>query len=139
MAFWNTVKKVAIATKCATGWHAGEWSPIPGKPKCQVEKTCPDCNKHVTSTKHNYGDWRYVDYLSCNSIRECVYCGSLEQKVIHQYIKAGKDGNCRIIEKCSRCGDQQLGREDHNWIKLFDHEVRVGGKRKCKDCGKFES
>lgn len=139
MSFWDTVKKVAVSAKCATGWHAGEWSHRQGEPECRLEKTCPDCNKHVTTTKHKYGDWRYTNYSSCDSVRECVYCGSVENKIIHEYTKVGKDENCRIIEKCSRCSDQKLGREDHNWIKLLNHEIKVEGKRKCRDCGKMES
>ncbi|MEZ5534097.1 MAG: hypothetical protein R3F02_00595 [Thiolinea sp.] len=138
MAIWDTVKKIALSAKCATGWHTGAWNHIKGQPECRLEKICLDCKKYVTTTKHKYGDWRYVDYSSCNSVQECIYCGSINQEVIHKYTKVGKDENCRIIEKCNRCENQKLGRSDHNWIKLFDHEIKNKGKRKCKDCGQTE-
>lgn len=135
MGFWDVVKSVALSAKCSTGWHAGEWSHVSGKPQCFVEKTCPDCHKHVTTNKHTFGEWRRIDYSSCNSVRECTHCSSSEQKIIHEYQNNGKDENCRIIEKCQHCGGQRMGRTDHEWIKIFDHEVKVGGSRKCKRCG----
>lgn len=138
MAIWDTVKKVAIFVRCSSGWHGGKWEPIRGKPECHLGKKCPDCRQYVTTEKHKYGDWRYVDYSKCDSVRECIHCGSLDKTVIHKYESVDKDENCRIIEECSRCGDRRLGREDHSWIKKFDHDVKFDGKRKCKVCGKME-
>ena len=135
MGFWDVVKSVALSAKCSTGWHAGNWSHIPGKPECFMEKTCPDCNKHVTTKKHSYGDWRKIDYSSCDSVRECKHCGSTEQQIIHDYENHGKDENCRLIKKCRCCGVQEVGREDHEWIKLFDNELKIEGQRKCRRCG----
>lgn len=135
MGFWGVVKSVALSAKCLTGWHAGNWSHIQGKPKCFMEKTCPDCSKHVTTKKHSFGEWRKINYSTCDSVRECEYCGSVEQKIMHDYENNGKDENCRLIKKCRSCGAKEIGREDHEWLTIFDNEVKVGGKRKCKRCG----
>jgi len=134
MGFWDVVKSVAISAKCSTGWHAGNWSRIPGEPECSFGKTCPDCHNYVTTKKHAFGDWRKIDYSTCNSVRECDHCGSTEEKIIHDFQNNGKDASCRLITKCRHCGVQETGREDHEWVKLFDHEVKVGGQRKCKRC-----
>ena len=139
MGFWDKVKSVASSAKCLTGWHGGEYAPIPGKPECHVEKTCPDCHEHVTSVKHKYGDWEYIKFGECRAFHECVYCGEQETSVRHQYEKKGKDASCREIERCTNCGDEKLGRAKHNWVEILGHEVSIQGKRKCKDCGEVES
>ena len=139
MGFFDTLKKAAVSAKCATGWHAGNYTPIDGEPLCHLEKTCPDCDKYVTTVKHKFDEWEYLQYGSCNAEHKCIHCGHTEQKVLHEYKEKGKDTNCRIIEVCSRCGDEKFGREKHNWISMGSHELKVQGKRKCKDCGKMES
>lgn len=142
MGFWDKVKSVANSAKCMTGWHAGEYSHISGKPECHLEKTCPDCNEYVTKKKHKFSDWKYTNNSSskpCDSIRDCIHCDIQETKEIHQHEKNGKDSNCRVIEKCKRCGDEQLGSESHNWISIMGHEVKVQGQKKCKDCGTVKS
>ena len=135
MAFLDTLKKVAISAKCKAGWHAGEWKHIPGKPECHLEKICPDCGKHVTTEKHKYGKWEYVRPDKCDSVRACIYCGSKQMKVIQLYQNlVGKDLNCRVIEKCIRCGyERTTAREKHTWYY-------PGGKnvRECVDCHKIE-
>lgn len=135
MSFWSLLKDVALSAKCATGWHAGDWRHIPGRPECSFEKTCPDCHKHVTTKKHVYNDWRKINYSTCNSVRECIHCGSTEENVIHEFENHGKDEHCHLIRKCRDCGVKERGREDHEWIKLFDHELKSGGQRKCRRCG----
>lgn len=97
-------------------------------------KTCPDCNKYVTTKIHAYTEWRKIDYSTCNSVRECQHCGSTEESVMHSFENNGKDENCRLIKKCRHCGVKEIGREDHEWVKLFDHEMKVDGKRRCKRC-----
>lgn len=142
MSFWNKLKSVAMTAKCLTGWHAGVYTPIEGKPECNLEKICPDCDSYVTKKKHTFSIWRYTNNINsdpCDSIRDCVHCGFQEEKIIHEYKKNGKDSSCRIIEKCTRCKDEKLGSESHDWISLFGHDLKAGGKRKCKDCGNFES
>lgn len=141
MGFWDKVKSVANSAKCMTGWHAGEYNHIYGMPECHLEKICPDCDKYVTKIKHNFNDWRYTNNSfsqPCDSVRTCIHCEEQETKVIHQYEKNGKDSNCRVVEKCKRCGDEQLKSASHNWISIAGHDLKVQGKRKCKDCGTVE-
>ena len=135
MGFWDVVKSVALSAKCATGWHAGDWQKTAGGPECSMGKTCPDCHTYVTTNKHSYTEWKKINYSNCNSVRECKHCGSTEEKIVHEYENNGKDDNCRLISKCRDCGSIETGREDHEWVKFLDHEVKVGGKRKCRRCG----
>ena len=138
MGFWDKVKSVAVSAKCIAGWHAGEYTHIQGKPECHTEKTCPDCEKYVTKQIHKFTDWKFTNNSMnnpCDSIRNCIHCNHQEQMIRHQYEKNGKDSNCRIIEKCKRCGDEKLGSESHNWLNIMGHEIKAQGKRKCKDCG----
>jgi hypothetical protein len=100
-----------------------------------MEKTCPDCHKYVTTNKHVYGEWKKINYATCDSVRECKHCGSTEQKIIHNYENDGKDEKCRIIKKCRSCGSKEIGKEDHEWIKFLDNEVKLGGQRQCRRCG----
>jgi len=139
MGFWDKVKSVALSAKCMTGWHAGTYTHIEGKPECYLEKTCPDCNEYVTTKKHKFSEWEYLGYGKCDSRHECIHCGYTEDKVRHDYEEQGKDGNCKIIEVCTRCGDRELGRAKHNWINIAGYEVKAGGKRKCRDCGIMEA
>lgn len=141
MGFWDKVKSIASSAKCMTGWHAGEYSHIAGKPECHLEKTCPDCNEYVTKKKHKFTEWRYTNNSfsePCDSVRTCVHCEDQETKIIHQYEKNGKDSSCRVVEKCKRCGHEQLGSVSHNWVSIVGHEVKIDGKRKCRDCGTVE-
>lgn len=139
MGFFDFVKNVAQSAMCTTGMHSGKWSHIHGKPECNVERTCTRCQKHITAKHHNYGEFRCVDSSTCDHVHECVHCNHFENKIMHSYGRVGRDDNCRIIEKCSRCGDEKKGQEDHDWIKLFDREIKLHGKRKCRRCDMFES
>ena len=139
MGFWDKVKSVAVSAKCMTGWHAGTYTHIDGEPLCHLGKTCPDCNEYVTKIVHKFSEWEYLDYGKCDAKRSCIHCAYEEYGVQHDYEEQGKNSDCRIIEICTRCGDEQLGRENHNWLNVAGHELKVGGKRKCKDCGKIES
>jgi len=137
MAFWDVVKNIANSAKCASGWHAGDYSHRSRKPKCHMEKTCPDCGKHVTKEVHKYGDWKYPT-STCDAKRVCIHCGHDEFKVIHNYERVRKDSNCRIIEQCNRCHDEKIGRAEHEWITLFGREMKTTDKkRKCKNCGEL--
>ena len=137
MGFWDKVKDVAIAAKCMTGWHGGEYEHIQGRPLCYLGKTCPDCHEYITKTKHDFTEWEYKSYSNCDAVRECIHCQAQEASVIHTYEETGKDSNCRIIKICSRCGKQELGSTQHDWITIpfTDTEIKANGKRKCKDCG----
>tara|TARA_R110000851_G_scaffold332161_1_gene507592 strand:+ start:1461 stop:1889 length:429 start_codon:yes stop_codon:yes gene_type:complete len=141
MGFWDTIKSAAISAKCLTGWHAGNYKPIEGKPQCNVEKTCPDCNKYVTAIKHKFNDWQYINSTSshrCDSFRSCVHCDAQETKRIHKFEERGKDSSCRVIEKCSNCFEERSGGTTHNWAQIMGRELKVQGKRKCQDCGIIE-
>jgi hypothetical protein len=137
MGLWDKVKSVALSAKCMTGWHAGEYEHVEGKPLCFLGKTCPDCGEYVTKNKHAYNEWEYFSYDSCNAQRNCIHCNHIEQAVQHQYKEQGKDESCRIIEVCQRCGDKKIGSAKHNWVTIpfTDTEMKSGGKRKCQDCG----
>lgn len=141
MGIWDKVKSAAISAKCMTGWHAGDYTPIEREPKCHLEKTCPDCNKYVTTVEHKFGSWNYLSHGRCDASKECIHCGHAETEIRHEYKAQGKDANCNVIEVCHRCQDQKLGRKEHNWIKIpfTNTEVKADGKRKCKDCGIMES
>lgn len=140
MGFWDSVKSVALSAKCFTGWHEGEYKHIEGEPQCHLGKTCPDCGKWVTKEEHKYAGWKYVDYGKCDAIRNCIYCKHQEREVRHNYKKESKDGYCRIIEVCSRCNDRKIGRAEHTWVTIpfTDSNIRVQGKKKCRDCGHME-
>lgn len=139
MGFFDFVKNAAKSAMCATGMHAGQWKHIHGKPECHVEKTCTRCAKHLTAKHHKYGEFRLVNSSTCDHVHECMHCDHFENRIIHNYRPVGRDDRCRIIERCTGCGDETIGREDHEWIKIFDHELKRDGKRKCKRCGNFEN
>ncbi|MFC0308417.1 hypothetical protein ACFFHK_01695 [Gallibacterium trehalosifermentans] len=125
----KAAKEIATAAKCSAGWHAGQFKPAIAGPECKLEKDCPDCGEHVVIYKHFYTEWEYTKYDSCNAVRFCEYCGKVEQEERHNYVIVRKDSNCRIVERCFRCGGQKIGREDHNWIEAF-------GIKECLDCHK---
>lgn len=137
MGLWDAIKKAAVTAKCATGWHAGTYTPVSGEPKCHLEKTCPDCGKHLTTTKHNYTDWRYISSGKCDMERTCTYCNKKEFKVKHDYRVIGKDKECHVIESCTRCKAEKTGflvRHDYEEIGHEDiFSCRV--IEKCRDCG----
>lgn len=142
MGFWDKVKSAATSAKCLTGWHAGDYSPISGKPHCNVEKTCPDCNKYITAIKHKFNEWQYINSVhshKCDSFRSCIHCDVQETKRLHEFKEKGKNSSCRIIEQCSVCHEEQLGRTSHNWTQLMGRDLKIQGKRKCRDCGTVES
>ena len=140
MGFWDKVKSVAVSAKCMTGWHAGDYEHIKGKPLCHMGKTCPDCKKYVTTMKHEYNDWKYLTYDKCDSVKECIHCGHKESEVRHTFEENGKDSNCKVIKICSRCNLKEVGGARHEWITIpfTNHEIKAKGKRKCKDCGYVE-
>jgi len=167
MGLWDKVKSVAMSAKCMTGWHAGEYTSIEGKPKCNLEKTCPDCNKYMTKISHKMSSWNYLFDRKCDAVCHCIHCnfevievrhnyhevrqgtecryidtcdrcGDMKQsKIRHNYEERGKDSNCRIIEVCKDCGDKKSGRENHNFLSIAGHDLKVNGQKKCKDCGKM--
>ncbi len=107
MGFMDKLKSFATASKCKIGAHAGEWSQISDKPECQLEKTCPNCNKYLTKSNHEYGDWQFEDESSCDATRECTHCGEQDYDTIHQYETVGQNEDGVDIEICCKCGDEK--------------------------------
>lgn len=105
MGLFDKIKNIATKVKCATGFHAGTFTHIDGKPECFFEKTCPDCNKYVTKKNHKYSGWEdYKNPRSCFKEHHCIHCDHKDTKEFHQgYIKKGHDDYCTIIEECRRC------------------------------------
>jgi len=131
MSFWDVVKKVAVMAKCTTGWHAGEYEHIEGKPKCFLGKKCTDCGKYVTTKKHSFSEYTYKHFDKCDQTRKCIHCKFVENEINHSYEEHGKDGDCKIIKICSRCGGKVIGKENHRW------KNGSGDKKMCLDCNKI--
>jgi len=106
MGFFDKIKSIATASKCKIGVHAGEWSHIEGEPECQFEKTCPDCNKYLTKSEHEYSEWKYEDESSCDATRECSLCGDIDNDEIHLFEMVQQEDGEEEIEVCQRCGYQ---------------------------------
>ncbi len=140
MGFWDAVKEVAIAAKCGIGFHAGEYQQKEGKPACFWFKICPDCGKYVVKHEHDFDQWEYRSYGTCNAVRECIHCRKEEYSIVHNYEKVEKDANCHVISVCSRCGDRVIGGAEHNWVKnpFTGEALLIDGGRRCKDCGFFD-
>jgi hypothetical protein len=136
MSFWDKVKNVATSAKCMTGFHAGEYKPIKGKPKCNLEKTCPDCDKYLTKTQHKYTDWEYIKEDKCDSKKECVYCQFEEKKVRHQWVN--RTNRCKVYKNCKRCKKQEFVHEKHGpWTAGVAHPDGMQTFI-CSGCGKTE-
>lgn len=114
----DTVKSAALKAKCATGLHAGNFQPVVGKPKCNLEKTCPDCDKRVTKVNHKFDEYKYVHNHKCEISRSCIHCNEIETSEKHQEFKEiAIDDYCRPKEECVRCRTQRIGKEKHSWTK----------------------
>jgi len=142
MGLFDSIKSLAIKAKCATGFHSGTFERVNGKPECYFEKTCPDCNKLVTTHKHAFPDTvDYDNHHSCTKTYTCAHCKIERREEKHeQYKEISKDSYCRWKERCVRCGHERLGQEDHDWTKAAggtyedQHE-----KYFCSRCHKEET
>lgn len=137
MGFFDTLKCLATKAKCLTGFHAGSFKPIEGKPECHVEKTCPDCGEYITSYQHRFADWLYVYMDFCDQERVCNLCGTREQRKEHHYQVVGIDDRSYEQLQCNRCNERQQGHEKHSWggwSKQGDKAIRI-----CSRCGAGES
>jgi hypothetical protein len=136
MGFWDKIKSAAVSAKCMTGFHAGIFYKIPGKPDCYLEKTCPDCNKYLTEIQHKFSNWVYLDDNSCDATRKCHHCEIIENSIIHKWYTTKEQ--CQITKCCDRCGYKELGRMEHgpwyggvcigNGMQIFQ----------CSGCGETE-
>jgi hypothetical protein len=139
MGFWDSVKKAATSAKCMTGFHAGEYQPIAGKPECEMENTCPDCHTHLTKTEHKYSNWEYIKDNQCDSKRNCIHCMIEESMVRHQSWNREKSNqNCQIHKECERCNTRELGATEHGpWFAGVAHGDGTQTFT-CGGCGKNE-
>lgn len=135
----NSVKNAAVKAKCASGYHAGKFEPITGMPKCELEKTCPDCDKYVTKTNHSFGEEEYVDPNICEMKKTCIHCGEASTREVHEEFKEiDKDDYCRPKEECTRCGSQRVGEPKHDWFKYAHNSTETTVEYSCLRCKKSE-
>lgn len=117
MSFWESVKvsakKAAISTKCFAGMHAGDFTPIVGKPKCNQEKTCPDCNKKLEQIKHKFGKFEYAQENKCDGKYVCIHCQEEDAKVKHQW--SYESSGCDSYNYCKRCKTKDKLKTKHTW------------------------
>lgn len=134
MGLWDAVKRVALSTKCATGFHSGEWSPIAGEPECHLEKTCPDCDKYLTKIEHNFDSWQFLKEKSCDSIRSCIYCNEKQNSVRH-YSWVTEKIDCKIYRECERCKTREFVKTEHGpWYAGIAHPDGMQDFT-CSGCG----
>lgn len=136
MGLWDSIKKAATSAKCMAGLHAGDYSPIKGKPECNLEKTCPDCGKYITKIQHKFGSWKYIEEHKCDTIRTCEYCKEEYLAVKHEW--AETKNKCQVEKMCDRCGAHEFVRTEHGpWYGGVAHP---DGTQTfvCSGCGKQE-
>jgi len=136
MGLWDSIKKAATSAKCMAGLHAGQYQREAGKPECNLEKTCPDCNKHLTKIEHKFGEWKYLQDDKCNSTRSCDYCKEPENSIRHQWMQS--KSQCQIHKVCERCGAREFVRTEHGpWHAGVAHPDGMQTFT-CSSCGKNE-
>ena len=139
MGLFDIIKNTAIKAKCAAGFHAGEFMPIDEKPECNIEKYCPDCNKHIQGFRHEFSEEEYVNSYSCKMQKKCIYCDEVKERVVHgSFQEIDKDDYCRIKERCTRCNLERTGNTKHDWQKISSTPTETHIEYWCKKCGKSE-
>lgn len=137
MGFWDSVKKAASSAKCMAGLHSGEYRPVKGKPECNLEMTCPDCNKYLTKIEHKFGKWDFIKEKQCDAVRECGFCNEKEQATKHQWVQS-KNRKCEVVKDCQRCGLHEFVRVEHGvWHEGVGHGDGTHSFT-CADCLKNE-
>ncbi|WP_273213012.1 hypothetical protein [Helicobacter rodentium] len=125
-------KEKAVAAKCATGFHAGDWKNIEGKPLCYFQKTCPDCYKELEKWEHKFEDGEYARDGSCEYIEKCNHCGKLQHSIKHIYKIHRTQNYCVSTKQCSRCG-KEITIYSHRYERLTNEQVQ------CCICGEIKS
>jgi hypothetical protein len=146
MGLWDSIKEVALKAKCGLGFHSGEAKRVEGAPACQLEQFCPDCKEIISLRRHAYKtEWENSEFdmsagwNSCQRIRACVHCNEAVTKVVHEgFSTRGKDGQCRVIEECQRCGHQERRGEEHSWIRSYENTGDSRVRVVCTGCRKEE-
>ncbi|OCR05516.1 hypothetical protein BA920_05165 [Helicobacter pullorum] len=128
----EVIADTGLKIKCATGWHAGEFKNEAGKPKCFFSKVCPDCGEYITKSEHLFQQPPViVDPNRCHGYRACELCEFKQYDYFHNYERVDKNEQCIIVERCSLCGHERLGKSDHKWIYNKEGETFF---KICKDC-----
>jgi hypothetical protein len=145
MGIWDSIKELAVKAKCGMGFHSGDWTPVPGGPACRKQLFCSDCLETVHSTNHSYSvEWESAEFdygsdARCQRARWCTHCNEKAVKVVHEgFHSVGKNGNCQLIERCSRCSHQRVGPEDHSWVRSFQSTGNSTVRVVCVGCNKEE-
>ena len=125
MGLWDSIKNAAIKAKCGVGFHGGIFTTPEGKPKCYLEKTCPDCKELIKIKNHQYEhEWKEAPFYNdsqkqCTRIRNCIHCGEVEKKEIHEeYRRIGVNAKCQVVKECVRCGHEKTDGYEHQYRRL---------------------
>ncbi|HMY00244.1 MAG TPA: hypothetical protein PKC44_10775 [Agitococcus sp.] len=136
------IKELANKAKCATGFHAGSFQKVEGKPECYREKICPNCLELITEQKHQFPEVSsvdYDDYGSCKKTLKCLHC--THEKYVHDHYgfsPVGTNGYCEQIEKCTRCKEERnTHTKVHSWMKRGNNEDGTVNYE-CLNCGSVE-
>ena len=143
MGLWDSIKKVATKAKCGIGFHGGTFRTPDGKPKCHLEKTCPDCMELITERKHAYEhDWKnapfdYSSQIKCTRAQGCIHCGEIQKKEVHEeYRKLGVNARCQVVKACTRCGHEKTEGHEHSFIRDGVEDGKI--VMRCTNCGTTE-
>lgn len=121
-------KEKAVAAKCATGFHAGDWKNIEGKPLCYFKKTCPDCYKELEKWEHKFEYVGYERENDCSFLQKCCYCQAEKREIRHKY--AINNSTCEGAKLCTRCNYEE---------KLYFHKYEESAENpnilECSKCG----
>lgn len=101
MKLWNKIK-------CIADYHGGEYSSVEGKAKCNLEKTCPNCNKYMTKIEHKMSPWKYLSEEKCDAVSHCIYCNYEVNELRHIYNEVKEKNECTYVDTCNRCGDKTI-------------------------------
>ncbi len=139
MGFLDTIKNAALKVKCAAGFHGGSYTPIEGLPKCNLEKDCPDCGKHITVVEHSFPEEKYKNAHSCVKSTSCIHCGEVSERMDHEnYEEIDIDDHCRVKERCTRCNHEKTGNVRHTWAKNAHNSTDTHVEYWCVRCSKSE-
>ncbi len=141
MGFWDAVGSVFTSAKCLTGFHGGKWTPVKGQPKCHLEKTCPDCDKHITKVKHEGGEWKHIHGKpECHKEITCIHCNEhMNKKFFHKWdgqFKPRSDfyRSCTEERRCVYCNKVET-RLVHDFSKEEVNEFSCRITKVCARCG----
>lgn len=120
-------EEIQKCTKCGEvkarpAHNMTEWARIAPN-VCAEERHCanPWCNvKETRQTKHQWaGDWAYYEDGCCTQVKTCAVCGETEyrEKCPDKPEIIEVPGECRVIERCPRCGLESTHSTEHDWTE----------------------